>query len=84
MTASTPLEGSELIDCARANAPQGIEEAALRCGYGQELERFKQELKQACGDMGIDLHQFADLIPSTVKVPEEKGVIIAPDSPEEF
>ena len=32
MTASAPLHGTELVDCAQANANQGIEVAANLCG----------------------------------------------------
>ena len=31
MSSSTPLQGSELIDCARANMKQGIEVTAKSC-----------------------------------------------------
>jgi len=46
MASPTRLQGTELVDCARANAKQGIETAARQCGYG-ELNTFAQELKQA-------------------------------------
>jgi hypothetical protein len=37
--------GTDLIDCAKANASKGVETAAKRCGYGQDVSTFEQELK---------------------------------------
>jgi hypothetical protein len=48
MTAAQPLKGIALIDCARANAQQGIDTAARLCGYGRDLHTFSRELSQAC------------------------------------
>lgn len=76
------LKGTELIDCARANAKEGIEAAAERCGYGNNLNQFEQELKQACQEIGVDLQSFGELrFPQTGV---DLGVEIAPDSATEL
>ena len=82
MATPTPLKGTDLIDCARANGPLGIEVAADRCGYGNNLDEFERELKQACKAIGIDIQGFDDLNKSAPSVPQ--GIEIAPDTPNEL
>lgn len=85
MAASTPLTGIELIDCAKANAKQGIETAADLCGYGTDLNRFEQELKQACQRIGVDLHTLSDLITDQQSIMQNHGgEVVAPDTPAEL
>jgi len=62
MASSTPLQGIELIDCAKANAKQGIETAAAQSGYGQDVSTFQQELKKACEGIGVEINELSDLI----------------------
>ena len=77
-----PLTGSDLIDCARANAKQGIEIAARQSGYGEDLSRFQQELKQACHHIGIEIESLGDLIATDYEeILGRRGIDIAPDSP---
>jgi hypothetical protein len=80
MAANQPLKGVELVDCARANAKQGIATAAYLCGYGDDISRFSQELQQACQHMGVEFHELRDLIPDQRLNPQIAGVEIAPDS----
>lgn len=80
MAANTPLKGLELVDCAKANAKQGIETAAHLCGYGDDLTTFKQELKQACNDMGVEFHELSDLITDQQTVLQTGGIEVAPDT----
>jgi hypothetical protein len=80
MSAKTPLEGIELVDCARANAKQGIETAAELCGYGTQLNQFKQAVKQACERMGVEFHELSDLIKDEPSILQVEGEIVAPDS----
>ncbi|MDJ0734337.1 MAG: hypothetical protein QNJ47_09725 [Nostocaceae cyanobacterium] len=79
MASSTPLTGIELIDCARANSNAGIELAAERCGYGQDLNAFESQLQQDCDRMGISISSFQDLITMEQKI-NPPGIEIAPDS----
>lgn len=81
MAASNPLTGTELIDCARANVKQGLETAATQCGYGNNLESFQQELKQACREIGIEIETLGDLMTEQEYLPRDRGVDIAPDTP---
>jgi hypothetical protein len=80
MASPTPLKGLELVDCARANAKQGIETAAQLCGYGENLNTFSQALKQACDDMGVKINELTDLITDQDALINMEGEIVAPDS----
>ncbi|MEH2070195.1 MAG: hypothetical protein V7K47_18895 [Nostoc sp.] len=85
MASPTPLHGRELVDCARANADQGIETAAYYCGYGEDLNKFSQELRQACEDMNLQVKELSELITdqdSLLKLGE--GEIVAPDTASEL
>ncbi len=84
MASPTPLQGLELVDCARANAKQGIETAAELCGYGDDLNTFSQELKQACDQMGVKITELTDLITDQDKLIRTEGEIVAPDSETEL
>ncbi|HEY9894518.1 MAG TPA: hypothetical protein V6D34_03760 [Candidatus Sericytochromatia bacterium] len=85
MAATAPLKGLELVDCARANAKQGTETAANLCGYGADLNTFKQELQQACQSMGVQFNELTDLITDQEKILIiGEGEIVAPDSPSEL
>jgi hypothetical protein len=48
-----PLTGAELIDCARANASSGIEKAAMLCGYGSDVSRFQDAVKETQNLVGL-------------------------------
>lgn len=79
MTSLVPLHGTELIDCAEANANQGIAVAAHQCGYGDDIAAFERELRVAAEQMGIKVRGFQDLI-KIVEVGRVRGIEIAPDS----
>jgi hypothetical protein len=80
MASPTPLQGLELVDCARANAKQGIETAAKQCGYGNDLHTFSQELKIACSDMGVTFNELTDLITEQDNLINTEGEIVAPET----
>lgn len=84
MASSTPLIGTDLIDCAKANAKQGIETAAYLCGYGKNLDNFKQNLVQACDDIGVKVYELSDLITDQQTVKESGGLEIAPETPSDL
>jgi hypothetical protein len=86
MASPTPLKGSELVDCARANAKQGIETAAYQCGYGDDLSTFAQELRQACEGMNLQVKELTDLITARDMMLNigTTGEIIAPDTQSEL
>jgi hypothetical protein len=70
----------ELVDCARANAKQGIETAAVQCGYGDDLNAFSQELKNACSEMGVTFNELTDLITEQDALIKTEGEIVAPET----
>lgn len=84
MASSQPLQGIELIDCAKANAPQGIETAAHLCGYGSDLNKFDQALRQACQNIGVDINQLSDLITDQQPIKQSLGIEVAPDTPSQL
>jgi hypothetical protein len=84
MAAPKPLKDTELVDCATANAKQGVETAAHLCGYGQDVSSFQSELKKACDRMGIHYEGMTDLITSQRSLRNYEGVEIAPDSPSDL
>ncbi|MEA5470520.1 hypothetical protein [Spirulina sp. 06S082] len=45
--AKSTLTGTELIDCAKANAVLGVTVAACNCGYEEDIDRFLEALKNA-------------------------------------
>ncbi len=85
MASSIPLQGTELVDCARANAKQGIETAALQCGYGDDLNAFSRELKAACEQMNLQVKELSQLITDQDRILEiGTGEVVAPDSASEL
>ncbi|MEO1401791.1 MAG: hypothetical protein AAFV72_11165 [Cyanobacteria bacterium J06635_1] len=80
MSAVTPLNGAELIDCARASASQGLLAATQQCGYGDDTMKFTAALKEACQSRGIHVEQLSDLLTDRLSAQRSGGVEIAPDS----
>lgn len=84
MASPTPLRDTDLIDCAKANAKQGIETAAYLCGYGEDLKTFQQALQQACDRIGVKYNELSDLITDQQAIIDQGGIEIAPDTPSEL
>lgn len=79
MSADKQLEGTDLIDCAKANAKLGLVTAAKQCGYGDRLEVFQANLVKACNDIGVSIDGLKDLITDRQIAEQTKGIEIAPD-----
>lgn len=62
MPSSTPLTGSVLIDCVKANAKSERVAITQRCGYGSDVAAFQAALQAACAEIGIAIEDFADLM----------------------
>ncbi len=84
MVSPTPLTGTDLIDCAKANAKQGKVVAARQCGYGDDLDRFENALFSACQDIGIDIEQLSDLITDRQQPPANRGIEVGPNTPSDL
>ncbi|HEY9871917.1 MAG TPA: hypothetical protein V6D12_00660 [Candidatus Obscuribacterales bacterium] len=84
MASPVPLKDLELIDCAKANAKQGVETAAELCGYGQDINTFQRELKTACDRIGVQFNGMSDLITDQQDLLQLGGEIVAPDSESEL
>ena len=76
------LQGIELIDCAKANAKQGLTVAAQQCGYGDNISLFQENLTKACQEIGVEIDQLSDLITDQQMVKEDRrqNIEIAPES----
>jgi hypothetical protein len=84
MAATEPLKDLELVDCAKANAKQGIETAANLCGYGKDLNSFKSELRQACDRIGVKFNELTDLITDEPSLLQTDGLEIAPNTSDDL
>lgn len=84
MAAKHRLDGIELVDCAKANAKQGLEVAAQLCGYQDNLPEFQQRLQQACHQMGVEISELSDLITDQPTISLESGIEIAPKTESEL
>ncbi|MDF5726645.1 MAG: hypothetical protein PUP92_01060 [Rhizonema sp. PD38] len=85
MASTTPLKGTELVDCARANAKQGIETAAYQCGYGEDLNTFARELRQACTEMNLQVKELNELVTDQdLLLDLGRGEVVAPDTASEL
>ena len=80
MSAAQPLKGIGLIDCAKANALQGVETAAERCGYGSDVEESRTQLIQAGQEIGVDLSGLKDLVTAR-QTARAEGEVIRPHTP---
>ncbi|MDJ0695677.1 hypothetical protein [Mastigocoleus sp. MO_188.B34] len=75
-----PLTGTNLIDCARANAEHGIKMTADLCGYGEDISSFQQALKLAGNKMGLEIETLSDLIAYSQNLRVRDGIDVAPDT----
>ncbi|WP_019509601.1 hypothetical protein [Pleurocapsa sp. PCC 7319] len=79
------LQGIELINCAKANAKQGIEVAAERSGYDENTGLFIENLNKACQQIGVNIKELDDLITDQQIAKENRKVMdISPDSPSDL
>lgn len=75
------LQGIELINCAKANAKQGIKVAAKRSGYDENTGLFIENLNKACQQIGVNINELDDLITDQQIAQENRKVMdISPDS----
>ena len=85
MISPKPLQGTDLVDCARANAKQGIEIAAYQCGYGDDINSFAQALRESCQTMNLKVRELKELITNQDKIIElGTGEIVAPETPSQL
>ncbi|MEA5566880.1 hypothetical protein [Anabaena sp. UHCC 0399] len=85
MVSAKQLYGTDLVDCARANAKLGIETAAYQCGYGDDINTFARKLRQACEQMNLQVKELSELVTDQDIILEMgTGEIIAPDTSSEL
>lgn len=75
------LQGIELIDCAKANAKQGVKVAAALSGYENNEDLFIENLQAACQKIGVNVTELEDLITDQQLAKENRRVIeVSPDT----
>lgn len=75
------LQGIELIDCAKANAKQGVKVAAALSGYENNEDLFIGNLQSACQEIGVNVSELEDLITDQQLAKENRRVIeVSPDT----
>lgn len=75
------LQGIELIDCAKANAKQGVKVAAALSGYENNEDLFIGNLQSACQEIGVNISELEDLITDQQLAKENRRVIeVSPDT----
>lgn len=74
------LQGIELIDCAKANAKQGVKVAAERSGYDDNVGLFRENLNKACQQIGVNIDELEDLITDQQIAKKKKVMDVAPDT----
>lgn len=84
MSNCEPLTGTELLDCAKASASQGLEAAAKQCGYDEDTEGFTQALQAAGQHIGVEINALEDLITDQQQVIRRGGVEVAPETPSDL
>jgi hypothetical protein len=85
MSSPIPLQGLELIDCAKANSKLGIEVVSQQCGYGGDTATFQVELQKACSNIGIAIEDFSDLVAiANLPTTSQPGIEIAPETPDKL
>ena len=62
LSGEEPLQGTELTNCARANASAGVKMAAKLCGFGSDTEKFQTILKQTAEELELPLSSFKKLV----------------------
>ncbi|MEA5448160.1 hypothetical protein VB780_06230 [Leptolyngbya sp. CCNP1308] len=81
MASSSPLTGVILVDCAKANATEGLAIASERCGYGDDTAQFQAALRAACSEMNVTPRDLADLVDDELSPwKPEPGIEVAPDT----
>ncbi len=56
------LQGEELVNCAKANASGGIEQAATLCGFASDVDNFRSSLKEAIQELDLPEESFQKLL----------------------
>lgn len=62
LSGKTPLQGEELINCARANTSAGVEMAAKLCGFAENIEGFQSSLKTTAQELELPLESLTKLL----------------------
>ena len=62
LSGESPLKGKELINCAKANASAGVEQAATLCGFASDIDSFRSSLKEAIAKSDLSEKSFEKLL----------------------
>lgn len=62
LSGENPLEGEELVNCAKANVSAGIKQAATLCGFASNIDSFRGNLKEAIQELELPEESFQKLL----------------------
>ena len=62
LSGENPLQGEELTNCAKANTSGGIKQAAMLCGFGEDIDRFRSTLKETIQELELPEESFQKLL----------------------
>ena len=62
LSGEEPLKGKDLVNCARANASAGVEQAAELCGFASDTEGFQTALKETARELELPPESFKKLL----------------------
>lgn len=62
LSGENPLQGKELINCARANVSKGVQQAATLCGFGSDIDRFRSALKETMEELEVSEESLQKLL----------------------
>ena len=62
LSGENPLQGKELINCARANVSGGVQQAATLCGFGSDIDRFRSALKETMEELEVSEESLQKLL----------------------
>ncbi len=62
LSGENPLKGEELVNCAKANASAGVEQAAKLSGYAADIDRFRTSLKETIHELDLSEKSFQKLL----------------------
>ena len=62
LAGENPLQGEELINCAKANASAGTKQAATVCGFASDIDGFQSSLKEAIENLELPKESFQKLL----------------------
>lgn len=62
LSGEEPLQGEDLVNCAKANASGGVEQAAMVCGFGSNTANFQSTIRETVQKLQLPTESFSKLL----------------------